>query len=81
MITYSHNTLANEKTKHIKWHFLIKDHIELGTIMLAAVTQRTVADVFIKPLPILTLSRHRRAVMGAHPMLRATPYLSSRGVL
>jgi hypothetical protein len=34
-ISYSHNALVNEKTKHIglKWHFL-KDHVEQGTIKL-----------------------------------------------
>jgi hypothetical protein len=76
-ITYSHNVLVSEKTKHIglKWHFL-KDHVEQGTIKLRYLpSDQVVTDMLTKPLPEHALTRRpRSAIMGrAYPMRRFIP--------
>jgi KUP system potassium uptake protein len=75
-IAFSQNALVGEKTKHIglKLHFL-KDHVEMGTIKLRYLpTDQMVTDMFTKPLPGPTMTRHRSAIMGgAYPMQRFIP--------
>jgi hypothetical protein len=75
-IAYSQNALGSEKTKHIglKWHF-IKEHVEQGTIKLRYLhTDQMVVDMFTKPLPGPTLTRHRSAILGGQgPMQRFIP--------
>jgi hypothetical protein len=77
-ITYSHNALVSEKTKHIgmKWHFL-RDHVEHGKVMLRCLpTDQMAADMFTKPLARPALTRHRSAILGdAEPMQRFTTYI------
>jgi hypothetical protein len=75
-IAYPHNALVCEQTKHIglKLHFL-KSHVELGTIRLRYLPiAQMEADMFTKPMPGPTLTRHQSVVMrGAKPMQRFIP--------
>jgi hypothetical protein len=80
-IAYSQNALVSEKTKHIglKWHFLM-DHVEQGTIKLRYLpTDQMVADMFTKPLPGPTLTRHRTIILGGEDQCNASSRSYLRG--
>eukprot|EP00873_Tetraselmis_striata_P046495 jgi/Tetstr1/466759/TSEL_011229.t1 len=65
-ISYAHNAVINEGTKHIdvKWHF-VKVHTEAGTVRVEFIpTDLNTAYMLTKPLPRPLLEKHARTAIG-----------------